>query len=82
MRLGQAQEKTYIAGINGVPVSGSAVYVSSSGQLGFSATAGRFVAPPTLAATPCTQGDFSADGNFTYVCRATDLWVRSAITAW
>ncbi len=36
------QNKTYIAGINGVAVSGNPVYVSSSGQLGVSLSSIRF----------------------------------------
>jgi hypothetical protein len=34
IRVGTAQTKTFIAGINAISVSGSAVMVSSTGQLG------------------------------------------------
>jgi len=37
-----AQTKTFIAGIHGVPVTGAAVFVSSSGQLGTTTSSARF----------------------------------------
>jgi Chaperone of endosialidase len=42
MRLGQVQTQTFIAGIAGVPVSGSAVLISSTGQLGVQASSARY----------------------------------------
>jgi len=39
---GSAQTATYVAGIYGSPVTGSAVYVTSSGQLGVLASSERF----------------------------------------
>jgi hypothetical protein len=42
MRLGQTQNRTFIAGVAGVPVSGSAVFISSAGQLGITASAARY----------------------------------------
>jgi Chaperone of endosialidase len=42
MRLGGVQTQTFIAGIGGVPVSGSAVLVSNTGQLGIQASSSRY----------------------------------------
>jgi len=42
MRLGGVQTQTFIAGITGVPVTGSAVLISSTGQLGISASSIRY----------------------------------------
>ena len=42
IRIGAAQTKTYIAGIYGTPVTGSAVYISSTGQLGVVTSSERF----------------------------------------
>ena len=42
MRLGQVQAQTFIAGIAGVPVSGSAVLISSTGQMGIQASSSRY----------------------------------------
>jgi hypothetical protein len=39
---GMGQTNTYIAGISGVTVTGAAVYVNSSGQLGVLTSSGRF----------------------------------------
>jgi hypothetical protein len=42
MRLGGVQTRTFIAGIVGVPVSGSAVLISNTGQLGIQASSSRY----------------------------------------
>jgi hypothetical protein len=42
MRLGQDQIRTFIAGVTGVPVNGSAVLITSSGQLGIQASSARY----------------------------------------
>jgi len=42
IRIGAAQTATYIAGIYGTPVTGSPVYVSSTGQLGVVTSSERF----------------------------------------
>jgi hypothetical protein len=42
IRIGAAQTVTYIAGISGTPVTGSAVVVSSTGQLGVTVSSERF----------------------------------------
>jgi hypothetical protein len=42
MRLGQHQTRTFIAGITGVPVSGSAVLINAAGKLGIQASAARY----------------------------------------
>jgi hypothetical protein len=42
MRLGEVQTRTFIAGIVGVPVSGSAVLISNTGQLGIQASSSRY----------------------------------------
>src|SRR5262249_8038393 len=42
MRLGQGQTRTFIAGIKGVPVSGSQVLINSSGQVGILASSARY----------------------------------------
>jgi Chaperone of endosialidase len=44
MRLGQQQTRTFIAGITGVPVSGSAVFIDAAGQVGIQASAARYKA--------------------------------------
>jgi hypothetical protein len=42
IRLGQVQTRTFIAGITSVPVRGSAILISSTGQLGIQASAARY----------------------------------------
>jgi hypothetical protein len=42
IRIGTAQTVTYIAGISGTPVTGSAVIVSSTGQLGVTVSSERY----------------------------------------
>ena len=42
MRLGSSQTQTYIAGISGVPVSGSVVLISNTGQVGIQASSLRY----------------------------------------
>jgi hypothetical protein len=42
MRLGEAQTRTFIAGVAGVPVSGAPVFISSTGQLGVQPSAARY----------------------------------------
>jgi hypothetical protein len=42
MRLGSNQTQTYLAGISGVPVSGSVVLISNTGQLGIQASSSRY----------------------------------------
>ena len=42
MRLGEIQTQTFIAGIVGVPVSGSAVLISNTGQVGIQASSRRY----------------------------------------
>jgi Chaperone of endosialidase len=42
MRLGQDQTRTFIAGVASVPVSGRAVLISSTGQLGIRASSARY----------------------------------------
>jgi hypothetical protein len=42
MRLGALQASTFIAGITGVPVSGTPVFVDSNGQLGIQASSIRY----------------------------------------
>jgi Chaperone of endosialidase len=42
IRIGSAQSATYIAGITGATVTGSAVYVTASGQLGVLASSERY----------------------------------------
>ena len=42
IRIGLNQTKTFIAGINGVPVTGTAVVVDGSGQLGVAPSSKRF----------------------------------------
>jgi len=42
IRLGAVQTQTFIAGISGVPVSGSAVLISNTGQLGIQASSSRY----------------------------------------
>src|SRR5438270_568672 len=42
IRIGAAQTRTYIAGIYGTPVTGSAVYIASTGQLGGVTSTERF----------------------------------------
>jgi Chaperone of endosialidase len=42
MRLGQGQTRTFIAGIASVPMSGSAVVISSTGQLGIQVSSARY----------------------------------------
>jgi hypothetical protein len=42
IRIGSAQTSTFVAGIRGSQVTGSAVYVTSSGQLGVLASSERF----------------------------------------
>src|SRR6516162_1439481 len=42
IRLGAVQTQTFIAGISGVPVSGSAVLISNTGQLGIQASSRRY----------------------------------------
>jgi hypothetical protein len=42
MRLGQTQTRTFIAGIAGVPVSGSTVLINGKGQLGILASSARY----------------------------------------
>jgi Chaperone of endosialidase len=42
MRLGQDQTRTFIAGISGVPVSGSAILINANGKVGIQASAARY----------------------------------------
>jgi Chaperone of endosialidase len=42
MRLGQLQSRTFIAGVFGVPVTGSQVVINSNGQLGVLASSARY----------------------------------------
>ena len=42
IRVGQAQTRTFIAGVSGTPVSGSTVLVNSKGQLGILASSARY----------------------------------------
>ena len=42
MRLGSSQSATFVAGIFGTTVSGSAVFVTSTGQLGTLPSAARY----------------------------------------
>ena len=42
MRLGAVQTQTFIAGISGVSVSGSAVFINNAGQLGIQASSIRY----------------------------------------
>src|SRR4030095_9880207 len=42
IRLGQRQTRTFIAGINSVPITGSQVLVNISGQLGILASSARY----------------------------------------
>ena len=42
MRLGAVQTRTFIAGITGVPVTGSAVVISTTGQLGIVTSSARY----------------------------------------
>jgi len=42
IRIGTAQTVTYLAGISGTPVTGSAVIVSSTGQLGVTVSSERY----------------------------------------
>jgi hypothetical protein len=42
IRIGQLQTQTFIAGIDGTPVTGTAVVVNASGQLGTAASSNRF----------------------------------------
>jgi Chaperone of endosialidase len=42
MRLGELQTRTFIAGISGVPVTGSAVLISTTGQVGTLASSSRY----------------------------------------
>jgi Chaperone of endosialidase len=42
LRLGSGQTQTFIAGIAGVPVSGSAVLINNQGQLGILASSARY----------------------------------------
>jgi Chaperone of endosialidase len=42
MRLGEEQTRTFIAGVAGVPVSGSPVFISSTGQLGTRVSSARY----------------------------------------
>src|SRR5205814_2033976 len=42
MRLGGVQTRTFIAGITGVPVSGSTVLISSTGQVGIEVSSARY----------------------------------------
>jgi hypothetical protein len=41
-RIGQAQTRTFIAGIKGVPLSGATVVVNAAGQLGVVASSARY----------------------------------------
>jgi hypothetical protein len=42
MRLGEDQTRTFIAGVTDVPVSGRAVFISPTGQLGVKASSARY----------------------------------------
>ena len=42
----------------------------------------QFVSVPTTATTAGVVGDYSADANYFYICRATDTWVRVGIATW
>jgi len=42
IRIGSAQTQTFIAGINGTPVSGSTVLINKKGQLGILASSARY----------------------------------------
>ena len=42
MRLGEDQTRTFIAGVTDVPVSGKAVFISSTGQLGIKLSSARY----------------------------------------
>jgi len=43
---------------------------------------GHFVTAPVSSNGTCTQGQFSADVNYIYVCYLTNTWARSATVAW
>jgi hypothetical protein len=43
---------------------------------------GHFVTAPTTGTDACTQGQFSGDANYVYVCYGTNTWVRAVHTDW
>ena len=75
--------------------TGRSVVVSATGKVGVGTNnpstlldvAGNSVRirnarTPGSASAPCTQGEHSWDGDYVYVCVATDTWKRSALTSW
>ena len=37
---------------------------------------------PTTSTSPGTAGQITADSNYLYFCKSTDLWVRVALAEW
>lgn len=37
---------------------------------------------PATSTSPGTAGQITADSNYLYFCKATDLWVRTALAEW
>jgi hypothetical protein len=37
---------------------------------------------PATSTSPGTAGQITADGEYLYFCKATDLWVRTALAQW
>lgn len=61
-------------------VTGGNLRVNKSGVY----TTGSFhvnLATPASSSAPCTTGQIGADGNYMYVCVATNHWKRSALSA-
>lgn len=42
----------------------------------------RFVAAPASASATGAGGDWAVDGDYIYVCTATDTWKRAALSTW
>jgi len=40
------------------------------------------VAAPRASSSACTAGSWAYDGNYVYVCVATNAWRRTALSAW
>lgn len=42
----------------------------------------NYVTPPATSTSPGTAGQVAYDGSYFYICVATNVWVRAAISDW
>ena len=43
---------------------------------------GKLVSVPVNATAPGVKGDWSTDGTYLYICSATNVWKRVAVSSW